>query len=305
MTTTTNVGLSTPAHGSNVNTWSSDPVNDNSGIIDNLFGSVTTKSLTNVNVNLSTTESQVSILRFTGTLTGNVVIKLGAIIKSWIVENNTLGAFTITVQGFPATGNVVGLPEGSCQIYWDGTNVSFINLGRVGEYWDDAGATVPAWVAVCTVPPALLCDGSTFSAVTYPLLNKRLGGTTLPDARGRTRFALNGGTGRLTTAGGIDGDTRFAAGGYGVGLTIGQANLPNVNFGLTINDARTWATSSNVLTLGVPSIAISPGANYGAGSTAVSVSGSITGTAASGGSGTVLPSVPPGYVGGITMLWAK
>ena len=47
----------------------------------------------------------------------------------------------------------------------------------IGEVRMLATATIPAgW---------LLCDGSTFSAATYPLLNTLLGGTTLPDFRDR------------------------------------------------------------------------------------------------------------------------
>jgi hypothetical protein len=232
MTTTSNIKLSTPAHGANVDSWDADPINNNSGILDAFSARVTTKSLTNVNVTLSATEAQAAIMRFTGTLTGNVAINVGAIIKAWTVENNCLGAFVVTITG--GSGNVVGLPPGSSQIYWDGSNAGFVNLGRIGEYWDYAGAAVPAWVTACTVPPYLACDGGTFSAVTYPLLNVILGGTTLPDSRGRTRFALNGGTGRLTTTGGIDGNTRFAGGGDGDGLIIAQGHLPNVTLLTTI-----------------------------------------------------------------------
>lgn len=304
MPTTTNILLSVPAHGTNVDTWDADPINNNSAILDAIFGSVTTKSLTNAPVPLTTTESRVNILRFTGTLTGNVVITLGAVIKSWICENNTLGAFTILMQGSPGTGNKCALPPGSCQIYWDGTNVSFINLGIIGKYEDYPSAAIPAWVTTCTVPPYLLCDGTTFSAVTYPILNMILGGTTLPDSRGRVRYALNGGTGRLIAAGGIDGNTRFATGGNSSGLSIGQANLPNVNFGLSISDTRTWITSGNVIQPGG-----GPGVGAGVGIVSGTIgvvvnNGAIGGTAASGGIGTPLASVPDGYVGGIVMIRA-
>jgi len=57
--------------------------------------------------------------------------------------------------------------------------------GAVGP----SGGPVPvgcmlAFPAAFTDPAWLLCDGSTFSSVTYPALNTYLGGTTLPDARG-------------------------------------------------------------------------------------------------------------------------
>lgn len=307
MSTTTNIGMETPAHGAEVDTWNV-PVNGNTTILDAITGSVTTKSLASTNVLLSTTESRVATLRFTGVLLGNVTITIGAnAIKSWNVENLTTGLFTITLSG--ASGNVIGLPPGSCQAVWDGTNVSFINRQMIGEYLDYPSTAVPAWVGACTVPPYLHCNGGSFSAVTYPILNQILGGTTLPDSRGRARFTMNGFTGRLTTAGGIDGDTRFAAGGDGDGLVIGQANLPNVTFSVNINDpghVHTVSGSNTVMKFvgAAGSGSIGAPSNVQQNASIDSAPTGITASAPSGGSGTALASVPPGYVGGITMIRA-
>lgn len=302
MPTTSNIKLSVPSHGSNVDTWDADPINNNSGIIDAIFGSVTSTALSNTPVTLSATALQVSVLRFSGALSGNVAVSVAALKKAWIVENLCTGLFVVTLTG--GSGNVIALPPGSSQVYWDGANMSFINLGRIGAFWDYPATSVPAWVTACTVPPALACIGGTFSAVTYPLLNAILGGTTLPDLRGRARFALNGGTNRLTTGGGIDGDTLFASGGYGTGLAITQANLPNVNFALSINDTRTWKFSYQVQTVGSAGTLVVGAAAGGIDFPVVVASGSIGGTAASGGSGTAMTSVPPGIVYGIPLLWA-
>src|SRR5262249_44480409 len=52
------------------------------------------------------------------------------------------------------------------------------------------------------------------AAAPYPGLAIIVGGTTLPDMRGRGRMYLNQGTGRITAGGGgVDGNTLFAAGG--------------------------------------------------------------------------------------------
>lgn len=179
--------------------------------------------LSNVNVNLTVSQAQAAILRLSGALTGNVLITLPAIIKSWTVQNLTTGAFVpILTTGL---GNVIGLPPSApTDVFSDGTNLYFKNLGQIGTYEDYAGATLPAWVLACTTLPYLPCDGTTFSAGTYPVLNAILGTTTLPDLRGRSRFFLNGGTNRITTAGsGIDGDTRFSSGGVqNITLTLNQ-----------------------------------------------------------------------------------
>lgn len=307
--TTTNIVLAVPTRGSDVGTWDS-PINGDMNILDGCAGSVTSKSLTNANVTLSTPESQVSILRFSGTLSGNVTITLGAIIKSWVVENVCTGAFVVTVQGSPATGNVVGLPPGSCQIYWDGTNISFVNLGRIGEYWDYPSTAVPSWVTACSIPPYLHCNGGSFSAVTYPLLSGILGTTTLPDTLGRGRFNLDGGTGRITTSGsGVNGAVRFSTGGA-QDQTITQSVLPNYALPTTlaISDSRTWGINSPFTP-----IVGSPGSSFGGGpvgangTNQVIVTGGgigLTGSTTLGGSGFPLTTMPPCYIGGITMIRA-
>lgn len=306
MTATTNIGLSTPAHGANVDTWDADPVNDNSGKLDACYGSVTSKGLTNANVALTAPEARVSVLRFSGALSGNVAINVSAIIKSWIVENTCTGAFVVTITG--GSGNVVGLPPGSSQVYWDGTNVSFINLERIGAYWDYPGTAVPAWVAACTVPPYLLCDGSGFSSGTYPLLAAIIGGTTLPDARGRSRFSLNGGTNRITLSGGfgIDGNALFAGGGN---QTLQTANLPpytpsgiNAPSSISIGNQGTGNTGTIVNDGVGPFNSTGIGTSWGlhqlnGTANAQTFSGSAQG-------GTSANTLPPGYVGGVTMIRA-
>lgn len=298
MTTTTNIKLSTPAHGSNVDTWDADPVNNNSAIVDSAFGGVTSKALTNVNVTLSATEAQARTLRFSGVLTGNVIINVSAIIKDWNIDNQTTGAFVVTISG--GSGNVVGVPQGEIvQVLWDGTNCSFLNLGRIGTYEDDCGSAVPAWIAACTVPPYLLCDGSTFSAVTYPYLASKIGSTTLPDLRGRSRFNLNGGTGRITTASsGIDGNTRFSSGGV-ESVVLDATQIPSHTHVATtsINRSLTVGTSSN---LTAPS---GGGAGFPTVPTFILPS-DITITNANTGGGLLHTNMPPAQISGITMIRA-
>lgn len=305
--TTTNLKLATPIHGSDTDTWDQ-PLNANAGILDTCFGSVTTKSVSNITITLSATESQAAILRFTGTLTGNIAVNLGDIVKTWTIENLTTGNFFIRLQGFPGTGNFVGLPPGSCQVYWDGTNLSYVNLDKIGAYWDYAGAALPVWVQACTIPPYLYCDGSAFSGVTYPLLAQILGGTTLPDARGRTRIALNAGTNRVTVAAvGIDGDARFSAGGL-QDITLVSAQLPLTTVTGTINDTRTWGlgyTNSGTSTGGGPFSFTFSNVAVDTSVKAVSVqSGSITFNGGAFGANVAHNNMQPTYVGGIVMIRA-
>lgn len=306
MTTTTNIKLSTPPHGANVDTWDADPINNNSAILDAAFGTVTSKALTNVNVTLSATEAQAATIRLSGILTGNVTINVGAIIKEWNIQNLTTGNFVVTISG--GSGNVVGTPQGQIvKVLWDGTNCYFTDLPHfIGAYWDDSGASVPTWVTACTVPPYLLCDGTTFSAVTYPYLNTKLGGTTLPDFRGSMGAFLNGGTARITTAGsGIDGDTRFSSGGA-QNVTLSTAQLPTTvgnggTFTSLINGGSSFA---NVWTgnLGGGATAGGSGPNPTAFSTiSVSTSASLLTNSTGGNFHT---NMPPTTISGIRMIRA-
>jgi hypothetical protein len=72
-------------------------------VFDANLGGIVTKSLSNVNVSLSATESQACILRLTGALSGNVQITT-ACQGFTIVENLTTNAFTVTFT------NGVGTP---------------------------------------------------------------------------------------------------------------------------------------------------------------------------------------------------
>lgn len=311
MPSTTNKIYEVPTHGTQVDTWDV-PLNSNFSIIDKNFGGVLTKGLTNVPVTLSASEQQNGIIRFTGTLTGNVAVTFSALGSYFTIDNRTTGAFTVTLT--TGGGELIGVPQGEAtQVFVDGSNVRFVSLGRIGEYLDYAVSSAPTWITACTVPPYLTCDGSSFSAVTYPYLNTLLGGTTLPDLRGRSRAYLNGGTGRLTSAGGgVDGDTRFAAGGTQT-VTVAQANLPNVNFthsGTVLNDPQhlhsipSMAQFTSATSGGGAAVIYGVSGSYNTSLASTGITVSSQGTAASGGSGTALANVAPTCIGGITMIRA-
>lgn len=120
MPVTANKGYEVQTTGTNTNTWG-DVLNDDViQIIDDNIGGLVTKTLSNVNVGLTTEESQQLVCRLIGTLTGNVLVTT-ACIGMTMVENLTSGAFTVTF------GNGVGTPVTIQQgtravIITDGTN---------------------------------------------------------------------------------------------------------------------------------------------------------------------------------------
>jgi microcystin-dependent protein len=214
--TTTNLQLAVPAHLSDSGTWDS-PVNGNFQIIDGIWGGVTSLSLNTANVTLSVPQWQQQILKLSGTIINDITITLPALGGHHIVMNAAIGSgssdFVVILT--TGAGRNIALPAGeTVDIVCDSANVDFRNLGRVGSFIQHGGSVAPRWIGLCSIPPYLFCDGSAFSALTYPALARYLGTTTLPDTRGRTHFNLNSGTGRVTSGNsGVDGNTLFATGG--------------------------------------------------------------------------------------------
>jgi hypothetical protein len=120
MVTTVNKGYELIVTGTELDTWGDTLNADVFEIIDSNLGGLVAKSLTNVNVTLSTTENQNLILRLTGTLTGNVLITT-TLKGVMFVENLTSGAFAVTLTN--GTGSPITLPQGarSC-VLGDATN---------------------------------------------------------------------------------------------------------------------------------------------------------------------------------------
>lgn len=305
---TTNIQLAVPTRGSDVGTWDV-PVNGDMTILDACFGSVTTKSLSNVSpVLLSVSEAQANVIRLTGALSANIAVQIPntpvTIVKSWTIENLCTGAFYVTL-GNQSGGQVVGLPPGEAvDVYSDGTDIKYRNLGRIGSYMDLATSSIPSWITASSVPPYLACEGATYSSATYPILYSILGTTTLPDSRGRNRASLNAGTNRITTAvSGIDGNTRFSGGGV-EGVTLDTSMIPAHNHPASVTDP---GHTHNVI--GGPN---SAGGVY---VTVLSTTGiaqlltdrqstGITVSTSNTGGGAVHQNMPPTYIGGITMIRA-
>lgn len=248
MPNTSNRALNTPDTGSLVGSWGTTAVNNNMSVIDGILGGVVSVSLTNVNVTLGISTGSIgtgsitpgagpvqadnAVVRFTGTLTGNCVITFPCP-GFWIVENNCVVSTAYVQARATGTGNMVGLPPGEpCHIYCDGTDVKFVNMGRVGEFVDLAVASTPAWVSACSIKPYLVCDGSVYSSSIATALSTMLGSTFggngvstfgVPDLGNRVRLPIGS---RITSgSGGFNGAIMGVTGGVAT-QTISTSNLP-------------------------------------------------------------------------------
>lgn len=301
-----NVQFEEVARGGDVGTWDT-PTNSNWTIADLVVGGIATIPLNNSNIVLSAAQFQCRQLTFNSTLTGNVTITFPtSFTKSYDIQNlcSASSAFTITLSN-GSGGQVICAPPGEIvEIVNDGTNVNYRNLGRVGSYLDLATTAVPNWINGCSPQlPYLSCTGQSFNQFIYPVLTSLLGGTTLPDCRGRYRAGLNQGLGTLTTAGaGIDGNTLLAVGGNnGISANL----LPGHTHGVT-DPGHSHGFPGGALY----GTAVAQAAPQGGNSFIVNAGGFVINSGVTGISiqnntavGT-MPNAPPGYVGGITLIRA-
>jgi len=302
LTFTPNIQLEEPARGDQVGVWDT-PVNNNMTLIDLVVGGITTISGAAGSVVLSAAQFQAKTITFNSTLTGSVAITFPtSFTKSYEIQNLCTGssAFIITLGTTAAGGQVIGVAPGEItECLNDGTNLKYRNLGRVGNYWDYAGSSVPAWVSGCTIPPYLACTGGTFSATTYPTLAVILGSTTLPDTRGRVGFAVDAGAGRISSAAtGFSGSSVGASGGAQA-TTLSSQNMPPIQ--ITDPGHIHGITTGNIISLG------GGGNNFGGGSfqpVQPVVASAFTGITAGSSSPTSFTNLPPAYIFGITMIRA-
>jgi microcystin-dependent protein len=131
------------------------------------------------------------------------------------------------------------------------------------------------------------------------------GSTTfnLPDQRGRVPAMIDSGAGRLSSVG-LNGNLPVMGGAGGTeSHSIAQANLPSVNFAVSNGSLSVNSTVSDVVrsTIGTTSLSGTTGGSLGAFASSsgnqtatITSTGTVSGqTAASGGSGTALPTQPP------------
>jgi hypothetical protein len=127
------------------------------------FGTTAIISLTNANVTLTNLQAARDYITLAGTLTGNINIILPTFIKSWVIINNTTGAFTITVKTSGGTGVAVG-QNGAANpslVYGDGTNIQKI----ASTAWSNVTGTPTTVAGYGIVDAVQVGANNTFTAV--------------------------------------------------------------------------------------------------------------------------------------------
>ncbi len=319
--TTSNKLFATPTRGADSGVWDT-PVNGNSSALDGILGgaaslaftSATTVLLTvpstgSVSAGAGPSQSQNALLKFTGTLTGNIVVQF-TLPGFYIVHNQcTVGSFFVQLQPAAGTGggNAVGAPPGrKIHVFYDGTSMDYVNFAEPGSFMDQAVATTPAWMNACTVAPWLVCDGSVYTSSVFPTLNGYLGSTFggngittfgVPDLLNRYRIPLDTkGVNRVTSAvSGINGTTWGASG--------GNQNIQAHVHTTTITDPghihiyHTNNSGAGAQFIGASAGGTAPNTNIGTdvATTNISVAVNTSGLGASG-------NIPPGLIFGMTFI---
>jgi len=252
-----------------------------------------TSSGTNAYVITTTTPSNFSLtigntvtFKVGTTNTAASTLAVGGQAVTNLYRRTSLGAIAMA-GGELIAGNVVSA-------IYDGAEFQLIsdNVAIIGEMKDFGGATAP--------PGYFLEDGSCQLRTTYAALYSVIGtafdptGSTcdvahfaLPDTRGRMTAGVDGGAGRITTPGSACAATL----GLGCGFqnyAILQANLPNVSFSVTGSGSTTLGAYSGTGSGSNTLLGSNQSPNFSPTYPVV-----ITGTAASGGSGTALAVLNP------------
>jgi hypothetical protein len=143
MTTTTNKGYTLPNVGGDYGTWGGE-TNGNWGIVDaNLGGLTTINCAGSSDVTVTPTQAQNLTLQLTGALTGNINLILPAVGGFYFIENQTTGAYTITVITAAGGSIGVGSPQGgNIFVYSDSTNVYIPSTAGLG--WQTINTYSPA-----------------------------------------------------------------------------------------------------------------------------------------------------------------
>lgn len=179
------------ATGTNVGTWGI-PVNTNFTSIDSsLGGRITISVAGNANITVSAAQAQNLEMLMTGVLTGNIQFILPALGGLYMVENDSTGAFTITVM---CAGGTIGaiIPQGMKAIVFVNPDDTSIKLDLIGSNYSQGAAastgSANAQAVATMVPgPYVLVDGalSTWVAgfTNTSAMTLALGGTSAISAK--------------------------------------------------------------------------------------------------------------------------
>lgn len=172
---TDNCGLVLQLTGSNVGTWGSEQSTLDFTPIDSVLGKTLAVSLASSTVNLSQSQRQNLAYALSGTLSANIIITFPLGFNSatvacggtFVFDNQTTGAFTVTVKTVASGSTGVVVPQGlRSTLYSNGTNVYYASDGDYAKFNSYAGnpnGNVTGYPASATRPADSIWDRTNFT----------------------------------------------------------------------------------------------------------------------------------------------
>lgn len=172
-TYTSNFELEKQGVGDNVGTWGDPTLNDNViGRVDSAMGATTSIALVSSPVTLTQAQWRSKCIKVTGTISANIVVSLPLSVNSVgsatavggeiIFDNETTGAFTITVKTAATASTGVDIPQGFRSVlYSDTINVSYADdqsRSTVQTYAGNPNGNVAGTAGSTTTPASVLFD---------------------------------------------------------------------------------------------------------------------------------------------------
>lgn len=244
--------LELPATGDQSSTWGT-TINSNLTTIDAAIGGVLSLSVAgSADVTLSNTQASYRVITCTGTLTGNINLIVPARTSTFVIFNNTSGAYTLTVKVSGGTGVAVG--QGYRHLlYTDGTNVydtqSEVSSLRVVSGLTVAGSGITV-TGNSTITGTLTgLTGLTVASGSVSLPSGSVANSALANSSvtiGSTSVSLG------STASTIAGLTSITAATHyhgASGSVVGAATFYNATSGSIVLQPTTGALGSSVITM--------------------------------------------------------
>lgn len=198
-------------NGEDSGTWGS-ITNTNWNLIEQSVAGVQTITMANANYTLSnlngvSDEARNMVLVVNGTNSAIYQIIAPLVNKFYVVSNQTVGGYAITIGG--SSGAIITVPSGTTvQVYCDGSNFYSAQTSSAGNFNVNGNLTVSGtfnyvptgtlnmWPLASAPAGFLKCDGSAISRTTYSALYAVIG-TTFGVGDGSTTFNLPNYTDRM------------------------------------------------------------------------------------------------------------
>lgn len=258
MTNTQNKGFPLQVTGTNVGTWGTIVNTSVFSVLDNNLGGTLALSVAgSSNVNLTASQASFLMHDLTGVLTGNIAYIFPAMGGFYAINNQTTGAFAVTVQIVGGGASVVAIQGQTTIVFIDATGLNVlaastgsVNSGTAGQlaFYSTTGTAVSG-DANATISNGALTLGIASSVQGSLKLSGSTSGTT-------TIAAPTAGTGTMTLQAGNDTLIAKATTDTLTNKTFDTAGTGNV---FKINGTAITAISGNTATAATTSGTLTSG----------------------------------------------